>query len=154
MARQLRSLGARLGADRPSSDTLVLVGGCAVAVLLGLWLTSGAWGGGPPAGDDVTAYVIRSDFAIHHLIPRLRVDGWSPNFMLGYQSFLFLGPGSTWAIALTRALTFGMLSTVGAVKVVSIVSFVVTPLTVAFLATSLRLTRRAAGLAAILSLAV
>lgn len=154
MARHLRRLGARVGADRPSNDTLVLAGGCIVAVLLGLWLTSGAWGSGPPAGDDVTAYVIRSDFAIHHLIPRLRVDGWSPDFMLGYQSFLFLGPGSTWVVALTRGLTFGLLSTVGAVKVVSIISFVATPLTVAFLARSLRLTLRAAGLAAILSLAV
>src|SRR5215207_8458315 len=82
MARQLKRLGARLGVDRPANDTLVLAAGCLAAVLLGVWLTSGAWGGGPPAGDDVTAYVIRSDFSIHHLIPRLRVDGWQPNFML------------------------------------------------------------------------
>ena len=140
--------------DRPSNDTLVLAGGCLAAVMLGVWLTSGAWGGGPPAGDDVTAYAIRTDFAIRNLFPRLRVDGWDPSFMLGYQGFLFLGPGSTWAIALTRALTFGMLSTVGAVKVISIVCFVAVPLTVAFAAVSLGLSRRAAGVAAILALVV
>ena len=140
--------------DRPSNDTLVLAGGCLAAVVLGVWLTSGAWGPGPPAGDDVTAYAIRTDFAIRHLFPRLRVDGWDPSFMLGYQGFLFLGPGSTWAIALTRALSLGLLSTVGAVKVGSIVCFVAAPLTVAFAATSLGLSRRAAGVAAILALAV
>ncbi|HEV2759169.1 MAG TPA: hypothetical protein VGV86_06325 [Acidimicrobiales bacterium] len=140
--------------DHPSNDTLVLAGGCLAAVVLGVWLTSGAWGGGPPAGDDVTAYAIRTDFAIRHLFPRLRVDGWDPSFMLGYQGFLFLGPGSTWAIALTKALTLGMLSTIGAVKVLSIVCFVAVPLTVAFVATSLGLSRRAAGVAAVLALAV
>jgi hypothetical protein len=154
MAAQLRRLRARLGLDRPSGETLVLVGGCMVAVVLGLWLTSGAWGSGPPAGDDVTAYAIRTDFAIDNLISKFRVDGWHPGFMLGYQEFLFLGPGSTWIIALARGLTLGMLSTMGAIKVVSIASFVAVPLTVAFLATSLRLSRRAAGLAAILALAV
>ena len=146
--------GPRERQYRPANDTLVLAGGCLVAVALGLWLTSGAWGGGPPAGDDVTAYAIRTDFALDHLIPRLRVDGWQPSFMLGYQEFLFLGPGSTWAMALARLFTLGMLSTMGAVKVVSIVAFVAVPLAVAFLATSLGLSRRAAGVAAILALAV
>lgn len=154
LAERLERLGERLGTDHLSPGTLLLGVSCLVAVGLGLWLTAGAWGAGPPAGDDVTAYVIRADFAIDHLIPRLRVDGWAPSFMLGYQEFLFLGPGSTWAIALLRGLTLGALSTVGAVKVVAILGFVSIPLAVAFLATSLGLSRRAAGLAGIMALAV
>jgi hypothetical protein len=153
-ARQLQRLGDRLGVDRLSSATVVLGVSCLVAVGLGIWLTAGAWGPRPPAGDDVTAYAIRTDFAIDHLIPRLRVDGWAPSFMLGYQEFLFLGPGSSWAIALLRGLTLGTLSTIGAVKVVAILGFVTVPFAVAFLATSLGLSRRAAGLAGIMALAV
>jgi hypothetical protein len=154
LARQLQRLGDRLGVARLSSGTAVLGISCLVAVGLGIWLTAGAWGPGPPAGDDVTAYAIRTDFALEHLIPRLRVDGWAPSFMLGYQEFLFLGPGSSWAIAVLRVLTLGALSTIGAVKVVAILGFVSVPLTVAFLATSLGLSRRAAGLAGIMALAV
>lgn len=154
LARQLQRLGDRLGTHRLPEGTIVLGLSCLVAVGLGIWLTAGAWGPGPPAGDDVTAYAIRTDFAIDHLFPRLRVDGWAPSFMLGYQEFLFLGPGSSWAIALLRGLTLGTLSTMGAVKVVSILGFVSVPLAVAFLATSLGLSRRAAGLAGIMALAV
>jgi hypothetical protein len=133
---------------------LVMIVGAVVAVALALWLTSGAWGGRPPAGDDSMAHVVRAQFAVDHVFSTGRLDGWQPSFILGYQEFLFIGPGFTVAVALLHWLTLGLLSVTGAVKVVAIGSFVATPLAVAFLARCLDLDRRAAGAAAILSLAV
>ena len=137
-----------------ANPMLVMIVGALVAVALALWLTSGAWGGRPPAGDDSLAHVVRAQFAVDHLFSKGRLDGWQPSFILGYQEFLFIGPGFTVAVALLHWLTFGLLSVTGAVKVVAIGAFVATPLAVAFLARSLELDRRAAGAAAILSLAV
>ena len=42
--------------------------GCVVAVGLALWSTGGAWGGRPPHGEDVMAYLVRADFALPHLV--------------------------------------------------------------------------------------
>ncbi len=137
-----------------ANPMLVMIVGALVAVVLALWLTSGAWGGRPPAGDDSLAHVVRAQFAVDNVFSRGRLDGWQPSFILGYQEFLFIGPGFTVAVALLHWLTFGLLSVTGAVKVVAIGAFVATPLAVAFLARSLELDRRAAGAAAILSLAV
>ena len=71
--------------------------GCVVAVGLALWSTGGAWGGRPPHGEDVMAYLVRADFALPHLVAHGRLDGWFPRFYLGYQEFLFNGPGVAWA---------------------------------------------------------
>jgi hypothetical protein len=128
--------------------------GAVVGAAVAVWSTAGAWGGRPPAGEDVTAHLVRLDFGISHLVAHGRLDGWFPNFYLGYQEFLFNGPGLNWCVALVRALTFGGLSNAGALKVIGIASFAALPAAVAFLARSLGLGHRAAGLAAVLSLLV
>ena len=130
------------------------IAGAVVGAAIAVWSTAGAWGGRPPAGEDVTAHLVRLDFGISHLVAHGRLDGWFPNFYLGYQEFLFNGPGLNWCVALVRAFTFGELSNAGALKVIGIASFAALPAAVAFLARSLGLGHRAAGLAAVLSLVV
>lgn len=149
-----RRLEAWTSRHRLSRDRIVLLVGSLVAVTVALWLTSGGWGGRPISGEDSMAHVVRARFAYRNLIARGRVDGWDPSFMVGYQAFLFIGVGFTWAVSLLHAVSLGTLSITGAVKVVSMASFVATPLTVAFLARSFGLSGRSAGLAAVLSLAV
>jgi hypothetical protein len=128
--------------------------GPVLAVALGLFLVRGVVGGRPPAGEDVMAHLIRADFALPHLVARLRPDGWFPRMVLGQDEFLFNGPGLTWLVALLRALTLGALSTAGALKLVGVAGVVTLPPAVAFLARSYGLSRPAAGLAAVLSLLV
>lgn len=125
-----------------------------MAMVLAGWLTSGGWGARPMSGDDTMAHTIRAEFALHHLLAHGRVDGWDPSFILGYQAFLFIGGGFTWAVAFLHVGSLGMLSITGSVKVVSIGSVVLAPLAVAFLARSFGLSGRSAGVAAVLSLAV
>lgn len=139
---------------RLTDARLPLYGGVIIAVLIALWLTSAVWGGRPPAGDDVTGHLSRANFAVRQLMARGRIDGWNPQFILGYQEFLFLGPGFTWAVGLVKWLSFGSVSIEGAFKTVTLGSFAAVPASVAFLARSFGLSRRASGAAAILSLAV
>jgi hypothetical protein len=128
--------------------------GLLVAVLLAVWLTTGLWGREPPSGDDTMAHLVRAQFTLDELVPHAQLDGWQSRFGLGYQQFLFYGPGFTWAVVLLHWLSLGLLSVAGAFKVVAVASFVALPLSVAYLAVSLGLGRRAAGLAAILVLCV
>src|SRR2546423_13976765 len=128
--------------------------GCIVAVGLALWSTGGAWGGRPPHGEDVMAYLVRADFVLPHLVAHGRLDGWFPRFYLGYPEFLFNGPGVACALGLARGMTLGALSNAGALKVVGVVSFAALPVAIAFLARSLGLGRLTAGIAAVLSLLV
>jgi hypothetical protein len=130
------------------------VAGPAVGVVLALVLVRHTVGGRPPAGEDVMAHLIRADFALPHIVNRLRPDGWFPRLVLGQQEFLFNGPGLTWLVALLRGVTLGALSTTGALKVVSVAGVAALPPAVAFLARSYGLSRAAAGLAAVLSLLV
>ena len=125
-----------------------------VGVAVALWMTRRAWGGRPLPGADSMAHLIRADFAVYHLLPRGRLDGWQPSFILGYQAYLFLGPGLSWAVAALHWLTVGLLSTTGALKVLSVGAFVGRPLVVAFTARSFGLDRRASGFAGVLSLCV
>jgi hypothetical protein len=131
-----------------------LLVGCVVAVVLALWSTAGAWGGRPPHGEDVMSYLVRADFALPRLVAHGRLDGWFPRFYLGYQEFLFNGPGVAWSMGAARGVTLGALSNAGALKVVGVVSFAALPAAMAFVARSLGLGRLAAGIAAILSLLV
>jgi hypothetical protein len=124
-----------------------------VAVGVALVLTHRAWGGRPPAGDDVMALVIRAHRGVG-LAGRGRYVGWAPDFLLGFEPFLFYGPGFAWFVGLLRVLTLGTLSVTGAVKVVGIVSFAALGPAVAFLARGLGLDRRSSGVAAILALGV
>lgn len=100
------------------------------------------------------AHLVRAEFGARWLAPRGRVDGWQPNFGLGYEQYLFLGPGLSWAVAAVHWLSLGLVSVAGAFKIVVIGSFLALPLAVAFLARSFGLGRRAAGLAAVLALCV
>ncbi len=133
---------------------LARLGGPLLAVVLALWLTAGVWGARPPAGIDTLGHLVLSEFSIDHIFAEWQLDGWQPRFNLGYEAFLFLGPGFYWAVGLVRLLSLGLFSAAGAFKVVVIASFVALPLAVAFLARSFGLSRRAAGIAAILALAV
>lgn len=100
------------------------------------------------------AHLVRADFGIDQLVARGRIDGWFPRFVVGHQQFLFNGPGLTWLMALVRGVTFGAVSNSGALKAVVVASFVALPPAVWFLARSFTLGRRAAGLAAVLSVLV
>lgn len=125
-----------------------------MAVALGLWLSLPAWGGRLPAGDDVMAHVVRSEFGLEHVFGRGRLDGWFPRFMVGHQEFLFYGPGFTVLVGLLRVVTFGLLSVAGAIKVLAVASLVAVGPAAAFAARSVALSRRAAGVAAVLAVAV
>jgi uncharacterized membrane protein len=111
-----------------------LVVGCVVAVIVAVWSTRGAWGGRPPGGEDVMAHLVRLDFGISQLVAHGRLDGWLPRFYVGYQEFLFNGPGLTWTAAAVRGVTLGILSDAGGAKVVGVLSFAALPVAVAFLA--------------------
>jgi hypothetical protein len=100
------------------------------------------------------AHLVRLDFGISHLVVYGRLDGWLPRFYLGYQEFLFNGPGLAWAVAAMRGATLGVLSNSGGLKIVGVASFAAVPIATAFLARSLGLGRLAAGIAAVLSLLV
>jgi hypothetical protein len=136
------------------SSVLVGVGAAVVAVAVAGWLTHGLWGAGPLPGDDTMGHLVRAEFGARWLLPRGRLDGWQPNFGLGYEQYLFLGPGLSWAVALLHWLSLGLVSVAGAFKIVVIGSFLAMPLAVAFLARSFGLGWRAAGLAAVLALCV
>ncbi len=131
-----------------------MLAGPIVGLLLALWMTAPDWGARPPGGNDTLAHVVRAQFASGHLINHGLVDGWDPSFIVGYEEFLFDGPGLSWAVYLVRLVTFDTLSFTGAVKVVAVGSFAVLPLIVAFTARSFGLNRRAAGLSAIVSLLI
>lgn len=128
--------------------------GCGIAVALALWTTRGVWGDGLPAGEDVIAHLVRLDFGVSELVARGRLDGWLPRFYVGYQEFLFNGPGLVWAVGVLRGLTAGVMSNTDGLKVIGVLSFAATPPAVAFLARSVGLGRLAAGIAAVLSLLV
>jgi hypothetical protein len=49
--------------------------GCVVAAAVAVWSTRGAWGGRPPAGEDVMGNLVRLDFGISHLVAHGRLDG-------------------------------------------------------------------------------
>src|ERR1700676_2994111 len=102
-------------ADRVIDEGLVAAyGGPVAAVLLALRFTRGAWGPRSASGDDVMAHVVRTQWGINHLLVHGHLEGWMPSFALGYQEFLFFGPGCTWLLALLRLITFGFLSNEGA----------------------------------------
>jgi hypothetical protein len=121
-----------------------------VGTAVALVLVAPAFGSRPPGGEDVMGHLVRADFAIPELVARGRLDGWFPRFFLGHQEFLVNGPGLVWLMALVRGLTAGLLSNTGALKVVSLGSFVALVPAAWFLARSFGLSPRAAGVAAVL----
>jgi hypothetical protein len=139
---------------RWADGRLLSWGGPLAAVALSLRYTQRAWGPRAVAGDDVRAHMLRAQWAIDQLWHHGRLDGLLPTFAGGYQEFLFFGQGFTALVLIVRALTFGQLSTAGAMKVIAIGSLAAFPLAVAFLARSYGLSPRAAGAAALASLLV
>ncbi|MDQ6929027.1 MAG: hypothetical protein M3159_10280, partial [Actinomycetota bacterium] len=132
-----------------NSPTLL---GIAVGAAIALWLTADVWGARLPGGGDVTGHLIRAQAGVD-LLKHGQLDGWSPRFGVGYQESLFYGPGFGWLLIGLRVLSFGALSSAGALKVVMIASVVAIPFGAAFLARSMGLSPRGAGIAAVLSLA-
>jgi hypothetical protein len=149
--RVARGLYQRMSAP---DGWLLMVAGPIVGLIIALWMTAPDWGSRPPGGNDTLAHVVRAQFASGHIINHGLVDAWDPSFVVGYEEFLFDGPGLSWAVFLTRLLTFNTLSFTGAIKVIAVGSFAVLPLIVAFTARSFGLNRRAAGLSAIASLLI
>lgn len=139
---------------RAAREHRALILGVVVAIALAFWQTRGVWGARPPSGEDVSSHLVRLDYAIPHLLAHGRIDGWFPRFYVGYQEFLFNGPGLAWAVAVVRVITLGTLSNTGALKVVAIGSYVALPVAMAFLARSLGFSEPTAGVAAILTLLV
>ena len=101
------------------------------------------------------AHLVRAEFGVGWS-GASAAGGWVEDRGLGvgYEQYLFLGPGLSWAVGVVHWLSMGLISAATAFKVVVIGSFLALPLAVAFLARSLGLGRRAAGLAAVLSLCV
>jgi hypothetical protein len=142
------------GFDAPRRPRLVNWAGLVVGMTVAVVLVAPAFGSRPPAGEDVMAHLVRADFGIPELVIRGRLDGWFPRFVLGHQEFLFNGPGLVWLMALLRGATLGTLSNTGALKVISIGSYVALVPAAWFLARSFGLSRRAAGLGAVLAACV
>jgi hypothetical protein len=124
------------------------------AVVVAGWLTHRLWANGPLPGDDTVAHLVRAEFGVRWLVPRGRVDGWQTRLGGGYEQYLFLGPGLSWAVGVVHWLSMGLVSVATAFKVVAIGAFMALPLAVAFLGRSMGLGWRAAGLGAVLSLCV
>jgi hypothetical protein len=133
---------------------IAAIAGVVGAVVLAAWLTRDVWGGGPPAGEDVMFYLVRSEFGVGSLLLDGRLDGWSTRFYLGHEQFLVRGPDIAPLVTLLRGITFGALSVTGAVKAVGLLSFLAMPVVTAFVARSYSLSRRAAAVAALLTLVV
>lgn len=125
--------------------------GIGLATLATAWLTRGAWTLAPVAGGDVMFHVVRADVGIDQLLAGGRIHGWSPRMYLGTDLFLFYGPGFVWMMAIVRVLTTGLLDNGAALTAVTILSFLILPASVAFLARSLRFRPRVAGIAALLT---
>jgi hypothetical protein len=112
------------------------------------------WGPGLIAGADSTAIIARTDRTINDILANGHFNGWSPYFSLGHDAFLINPPGFTFIIATLRVVSFGQLSTAGAVKIAVLLSFMLLPLAVSSCARSLGADRRAASLSGILSVVV
>ena len=121
---------------------------------LGAWMVRRMWGGGLIAGADSTAIVTRTDRTIRDVLAHGHLNGWSPYFSIGHDAFLINPPGFSMIVAAIRVLSFGQLSTAGAIKVAVLLSFVVLPIAVASCAKALGADRRVATLSGILSVTV
>lgn len=133
------------------SKACTVATGALVGMAVALRLTRQAWGPELVPGADVSGHLVRTEVGFE-ILRQGDLDGWSSRFGLGYQQFLFYGQGFTWLLGLVRLVTFGLLSTPGAMKVVAIASLVAIPPAAAFLARSLGLGARGAGVVAVLSL--
>lgn len=99
-------------------------------------LAVAAWGlrwlVGPeiPPGIDVSGHLQRAEFAWDELFRRGRLDGWFPGSMLGYQAFLFYGPGLSLLVVAVQVCTLGTVSSAGALELVTVAGYGMSQLTV------------------------
>jgi len=135
-----------------NSNTARAAWALAVCALMA-WGLHWLWGPALPPGVDVTGHLTRLDVGLD-LFSSWRLDGWFDRAMLGYQTFLIYGPGLAFAVALMRTLTFGLLSTPGALEVVAVVSLVALAPAAASLTRAFGLSVRAGRVAGLLALAV
>lgn len=128
--------------------------GHAFGALLALRMVADSFGSRLIAGDDATAIVARTDRTIGDVFAAGRLNGWSPYFSTGHDAFLVNPPGFTLLVAALRGLSGGQLSTAGAIKMLVVMSFVLLPSSVAAVARSFGMDRRAATYAGLMALCV
>lgn len=124
----------------------------ATSLLIAVWALRFLAGGELAPGNDITGHLQRSAFGIDDVFLEGRFDAWYPASMLGYQLFLFYGPGLTVLTGLADLLSFGLLSDAGAIKAVLIAAYVVMPVVTTRLARAMSLrpvTALAAGMLAL-----
>lgn len=124
----------------------------AAALGVAIWLVLPACTSNPVAGVDVYMHVRRVEFGIEALLSRGSIDPWFPGAFVGFPLFAARGPGLTVASALVTVLGLGAVRPIVALNVVVLGSLALVPLAVAYAARGFHLGRRAAGLAALLSL--
>ena len=124
--------------------------GIGLGTLVVAWLTRGAWTGSLLQGGDALFHLIRADQGIE-LLKQGQINGWSPRYYLGSDLFLFYGPGLVWFTALIKLIGLGALDNGTSLTVAVLISLLVVPAAVAFLARSMGLSYRTAGIAALLS---
>ncbi len=107
------------------------------SILLAAWSLRILAGGELAPGNDITGHLQRSSFGIEQVFLEGRFDAWYPSSMLGYQLFLFYGPGLTVLIGLADLLTLGLVSDAGLIKVVLVAAYVVMPMVTTRLARAL-----------------
>lgn len=127
--------------------------GALASVLIGIWALRFLAGGELAPGNDITGHLQRSSFGLREVFLEGRLDAWYPGSMLGYQLFLFYGPGLTVLIGLADLLTFGLVSDAGAIKMVLVVAYLVMPYVTTRLARALGLAPITALAAGVLALA-
>lgn len=127
---------------------------CALACLLiGLWALRFLAGGELAPGNDITGHLQRSAFGLREVFLEGRLDAWYPGSMLGYQLFLFYGPGLTILIGLIELLSAGLVSDAGAIKAVLVAAYLVMPYVTSRFARALGLGSITALAAGVLALA-
>lgn len=122
-------------------------------VTIALWGVR--WLRGPELspGADVTGNLQRIEFA-WGLFRHGQIDGWFPGAMLGYQLHLFYGPGLAVAAGIVRLLSFGTISSAGALQFVLVAALVAVPWAVARLGRALGLRWWTAAAAGVFGLAI
>ena len=127
--------------------------GALVSILIGIWALRFLAGGELAPGNDITGHLQRSSFGLREVFLGGHLDAWYPGSMLGYQLFLFYGPGLTVLIGLADLATLGLVSDAGAIKMVLVAAYLVMPYVTTRLALALGLAPVTASAAGVLSLA-
>ena len=127
--------------------------GALVSILIGTWALRFLAGGELAPGNDITGHLQRSSFGLREVFLGGHLDAWYPGSMLGYQLFLFYGPGLTVLIGLADLATLGLVSDAGAIKMVLVAAYLVMPYVTTRLALALGLAPVTASAAGVLSLA-